>query len=124
MYADRARDAAPRHPGSALHDRGLRRPIIRCTPYVPFGTQALSDLILDHLGDRHGVLLGNHGMVATGATLEQAMWRAGELESLAKMYFLASSGAVPPVILSDDDIARTIERFADYGMTARSSETS
>ena len=95
-------------------------PSIHCTPYVPFGTQALSDLIIEHLGDRHGVLLGNHGMVATGATLAQAMWRAGELESLAKMYFLASSGTTPPVILSDDEIARTIERFADYGMTARS----
>lgn len=98
-------------------------PEIRCTPYVPFGTQALSDLIVEHLGDRHGVLLGNHGMIATGATLEQAMWRASELENLAKMYFLASSGPTPPVILSDDEIGRTIERFADYGMTARSPET-
>ncbi len=49
------------------------RPEIRCTPYVPFGTQELSDLIVEHLGDGHGVLLGNHGMVATGADLAQAM---------------------------------------------------
>ena len=92
---------------------------IRCTPYVPFGTQALSDLIVEYLGDRHGVLLGNHGMVVTGATLAQAMWRAGELEGLAKMYVFASFGGMQPVILSDDDISRTIERFAEYGMTAR-----
>ena len=91
--------------------------VIRCTPYVPFGTQELSDLIVEHLADRHGVLLGNHGMVATGATLEQAMWRAAELEALAKMYVLASAGGAP-VILSDDEIERTIVRFADYGMTA------
>ena len=99
-------------------------PTIRCTPYVPFGTQALSDLIIEYLGDRHGVLLGNHGMVATGATLAQALWRAGELESLAKMYFLASCGTNQPIILSDEEIARTVERFADYGMTARRSEPS
>jgi len=93
-------------------------PVIRCTPYVPFGTQALSDLIIDHLGQGHGVLLGNHGMVATGVDLDQAMWRAAELESLAKMYVLATLGGGTPVILSDDEIARTIERFAGYGMTA------
>ncbi len=91
--------------------------IIACTPYAPFGTQALSDLIIAHLGDRHGVLLGNHGMVATGITLAQAMWRASELETLAKMAFLATS-AGSPVILPDDEIARVIARFKDYGQTA------
>lgn len=93
-------------------------PEIRCTPYVPFGTQALSDRIIEHLGEGHGVLLGNHGMVATGATLDQAMWRAAELEGLAKMFYLASNGGCP-VILSDAEIVRTIARFAEYGMTAR-----
>ena len=91
---------------------------IRCTPYVPFGTQDLSDLIVEHLGDGHGVLLGNHGMVATGADLAQAMWRAVELEALARMYYLATAGGGRPALLSSDEIARTIERFAGYGMTA------
>ena len=92
--------------------------VVRCTPYAPFGTQALSDLILTHLGPRHGVLLGNHGMVATGATLELAMWRAAELESLARLYLLSAATGTP-VILSDEEIARTVERFAGYGLTAR-----
>lgn len=92
-------------------------PEIRCTPYAPFGTQALSDLIVTHLGDRHGVLLGNHGMVVTGATLDQAMWRAAELETLAKMYVIASATGAP-AILPDDEIADVVARFADYGMTA------
>ena len=93
-------------------------PLIRCTPYAPFGTQALSNLIVEYLGDRHGVLLGNHGMVATGATLEQAVWRAAELELLAKVTVLATLGGTSPVILPDDEIARTVARFADYGMNA------
>ena len=95
-------------------------PVIRCTPYVAFGTQELSDLIVEYLGDCHGVLLGNHGMVATGASLAQAMWRAVELEALAKMYLLSSATGAP-VILSDLEIARTVERFQIYGMTASSS---
>ena len=94
-------------------------PKIRCTPYAPYGTQALSDLIIAHLGSRHGVLLGNHGMVATGVSLEQAMWRAAELETLAKTFFLASSSGGTPVILPDAEIEDTVARFADYGMSAR-----
>ena len=93
-------------------------PVIRCTPYAPFGTQALSDLIVATLGDSHGVLLGNHGMVVTGANLDQAVWRAGELEALARMYYLAAPGGAP-VILDDDEVARTVAHFADYGMTRR-----
>ena len=92
--------------------------VIRCTPYVPFGTQELSDLIVEYLGHRHGVLLGNHGMVATGMTLDQAVWRAVELEALAKMYLLSSATGTP-VILADDEIRRTVKRFDGYGMTAK-----
>lgn len=94
-------------------------PKIRCTPYAPFGTQELSDLIIAHMGPRHGVLLGNHGMVAVGRSLEQAMWRAAELESLAKTYVVATLGGGTPVILPDAEIEATVARFADYGMTAR-----
>ena len=93
-------------------------PRIRCAPYVPFGTQQLSDLVIEHLGKGHGVLLGNHGMVATGIDLAQALWRAIELEALARMFYLATAGGGAPVLLSDDEIARTVARFASYGMTA------
>ncbi len=92
--------------------------VIRCTPYAPFGTQALSDLIIEHLGPRHGVLLGNHGMVATGASLDQAMWRAVELEALARLYLLAAATG-SPIILTDAEITRTVARFDGYGMTAK-----
>lgn len=94
-------------------------PKVCCTPYAPFGTQALSDLIIEHLGPRHAVLLGNHGMVAVGRSLTQAMWRAAELENLAKTYVLATIGGGTPVILPDAEIEATVSRFADYGMTAR-----
>lgn len=94
-------------------------PRVRCTPYAPFGTQALSDLIVEYLGAAHAVLLGNHGMVATGRTLEQAMWRAAELEALAKTFVIATMGGGTPIILSDAEIEATIARFADYGMNAR-----
>jgi L-fuculose-phosphate aldolase len=89
-------------------------PNVRCTAYAPYGTKELADLAVAGLDGRNGVLLGNHGMLAAGATLAEAMWRAGELETLAKMYYLALA-AGRPVILSDDEVMRIVERFKSYG---------
>ncbi len=89
-------------------------PIIACTKYAPYGTKELSDLAIAGLSDRHGVLLGNHGAIATGAALESAMHRAVELEALARMYYLAIAVG-RPTILPDDEIARVVERFKSYG---------
>lgn len=88
---------------------------IRCTDYAPFGTQELSDLTVAALGRAHGVLLGSHGMVVTAADLDKAMWRAVELEALARVYYLARL-AGEPVVLSDEEISREIERFENYGL--------
>src|SRR5579863_3437022 len=92
-------------------------PTVRCTAYAPYGTQELSDLVIEGLRDRHGVLLGQHGMVVTGRDLGQAMWRAVELETLAKMYVVARSIGRPH-ILPDEEIALTVERFKSYGYQA------
>lgn len=89
-------------------------PTVRCTQYAPYGTKELSDLAIEGLADRHGVLLGQHGMLATGRDLNEAMWRAVELETLAKMYVLAL-GIGRPLVLSDDEVMRTVERFKFYG---------
>jgi L-fuculose-phosphate aldolase len=89
-------------------------PTIQCTNYAPFGTKELSDLAIEGLGDRHGVLLGQHGMLATGSDLAEAMWRAVELETLAKMYILALSIG-RPYVLPDAEVMRIVERFKFYG---------
>jgi L-fuculose-phosphate aldolase len=89
-------------------------PIIECTKYAPYGTKELSELAISGLGDRHAVLLGNHGIIATGATLESAMLRAVELEALARVYYLAIAVG-RPAILSDEEIGRIVERFKNYG---------
>lgn len=88
---------------------------IRCTDYAPFGTAELSRLAVAGLGQAHGVLLGNHGMIVTGDDLDRAMWRAVELEALAKMYYLAQL-AGQPVVLPDEEILRMIEKFETYGL--------
>ena len=91
--------------------------VIRCTDYAAYGTPELSALAVAGLGQAQGVLLGNHGAIVTGADLSRALWRAGELESLARTYYLATLAGVP-VILSDAEIEATIPRFKNYGPRA------
>jgi L-fuculose-phosphate aldolase len=58
--------------------------------------------------------MANHGMVAGGAGLEKAMWRAQELEALARQYYLASQLG-EPVLLSAEEIEKNLKLFAGYG---------
>lgn len=93
-------------------------PDVRCAPYATFGTKELSDHALAGLKDRHAVLLANHGAIACGADLAEALWRMTELETLAKMYHLALAVG-KPAILPEDEIERVIERFKTYGSKAQ-----
>jgi L-fuculose-phosphate aldolase len=53
-------------------------------------------------------------MIATGPDLDKAMWLAVEVETLCKQYAAALKIGTPHV-LSDDEIAQTVERFRHYG---------
>ncbi|HNI07611.1 MAG TPA: class II aldolase/adducin family protein, partial [Thiobacillaceae bacterium] len=59
---------------------------IRCAPYATFGTQALSDAVLEALKDRRACLMANHGLVAWGRDLEGALALALEVEALCGQY--------------------------------------
>ncbi len=86
---------------------------IRCAPYATFGTQALSDSALTALDGRMACLLAHHGMIALGRSLEQALWMAEEVETLARMY-LASLQLGEPPRLSDDEIQRVRAAMQGY----------
>lgn len=92
-------------------------PDIRCAPYATFGTEALSALVVDALTDRSACLMAHHGMIACGPTLDRALWLAVEVETLARQYHGALQIGDPPV-LPEDEIARVLEKFADYGPKA------
>jgi L-fuculose-phosphate aldolase len=88
---------------------------IRCAPYATFGTKELSVHAVTALQDRMGCLLANHGMIALGETLDKAMWRAVELETIARQYYYALLLGQPH-ILSAADIDATLNQFAGYGI--------
>lgn len=88
---------------------------VRCAGYARYGTAELSKLALEALEDRTACLLANHGMIAMGESLKKAMWRAVELETLARQYYHALQlGDV--VILSDAEIAEVQQAFGSYGL--------
>jgi L-fuculose-phosphate aldolase len=88
---------------------------VRVADYARYGTKALSVHVLEALKGRSACLMANHGMLVVGSTLKKAMWRAVELETIAKQYYhaLLIGG---PVLLSDDQIAETMESFSSYGL--------
>jgi L-fuculose-phosphate aldolase len=87
---------------------------IRCTGYATFGTQELSDMAVEALAGRRACLLANHGMIALGASLEQALVLAVEVETLAEIYWRALQIG-EPVHLSDGEMDVVLEKFRTYG---------
>jgi L-fuculose-phosphate aldolase len=84
---------------------------VRCSDYARYGTAELSDHALAALEDRTGCLLGNHGMITLGTTLEKAMWSAVELETLCKQYYHALLLG-DAVILTDEEVLGVKEKMA------------
>ncbi len=90
---------------------------IRCADYATFGTQELSDAALAALDGRRACLLGQHGQIAVGKTLEETLWLATEVETLSRLYVQALALGDPP-ILSDAEMARVIDQMQrmSYGL--------
>jgi len=88
---------------------------VRCAGYATFGSPELADLAIAAIEGRSACLLANHGMVAVGLGIEQAMWRAVELETIARQYYLAMR-AGDPVMLTKEQIDDTAEMLAGYGV--------
>ena len=87
---------------------------VRCAGYARFGSAELSRLVMAAMQDRTACLMANHGALAVGADLPKALWRAVELETIARQYYLtlAIGG---PVLLSEQEIAETHAAFGGYG---------
>ncbi len=91
---------------------------IRCAPYALFGTEALSHAAVKALEGRRTCLLANHGMIALGSTLRQALDVAVEVESLCEQYLRALQVG-EPVLLNSHEMAEVFEQFKGYGSWAK-----
>lgn len=83
---------------------------IRCAPYATFGTQALSDGVVEALQGRLACLMAQHGQVAVGPTLDRALALAVEVETLARIYLQARAIGEPP-LLSGEQMEQVRHQF-------------
>jgi L-fuculose-phosphate aldolase len=88
---------------------------IRCAPYALFGTQALSDAAILALIDRKACLLANHGMIAIGASLEEALAITVEVENLCEQYWRLLQVTPTPPLLTIDEMQAVFKQFEGYG---------
>jgi len=94
---------------------------IRCTPYAIFGSQELSNYILTTLQKQKACLIQNHGMVALGRDLDEALSIAVEVETLCEQYWRVLQIGEPQ-ILSAEQMNEVLEKFKKYGQWASSIE--
>ncbi len=87
---------------------------IRCAPYATFGTEALSDKVIEALEDRRACLMAHHGLVCFHDDLPRALHLAETVEQLARIYTLCLAMGEPATI-PDEEMARVLERFRNYG---------
>lgn len=82
--------------------------------YARFGTKALSEKVTAALTHRHGCLMANHGATTVGDSIDKALWRMEELETLAQQFLLSQIGGAP-ALLSETEVKEALTAFANYG---------
>ena len=91
---------------------------IRCAPYALFGSQAWSDNALGALQDRKACLLANHGMIALGRDLDDALAVTVEVENLCEQYWRILQVNSNPPLLSEAEMREVFQQFKGYGKWA------
>jgi L-fuculose-phosphate aldolase len=87
---------------------------IRCAKYATFGSQQLSDHMIEALEDRKACLMAHHGLTCFESDLVRALSLDTEIEHLAGVYCrILSMGRAE--ILDDVEMARVVEKFKTYG---------
>ena len=87
---------------------------IPCAEYATFGTEQLAKNVVKALKNRKACLLANHGLIATGNRISDALSLAEEVEALARQYLLCKV-AGEPVLLSEEEMRTNLEKFNSYG---------
>lgn len=82
---------------------------IPCAEGAIPGTDAVGENCVKVLNERYGCLMGNHGALAIGDTLERAYTRAVYIEDAAKAYSLALTHG-PVKVIDKSDVDRILRK--------------
>ena len=86
---------------------------IKCADYATFGTEELSNNVIEALKKRSACLMSNHGQVAFGKNLEDAFELAQEIENICHQYTIALKLGKPK-ILSFEEMKRVLDKAKNY----------
>jgi L-fuculose-phosphate aldolase len=86
----------------------------RTAAYATFGSQELADNVIQALQGRSAAMMQNHGSIAYGNTMKEAVERLELLEWLAELYWRAASMGTPRV-LTDKDFEAIIVSAMERG---------
>jgi L-fuculose-phosphate aldolase len=110
--------ACLRRPLPAVHYAVARAggSLVPCADYATYGTAELADNVVSALGSGgFACLMANHGMLAVGADLLEALALAVEIEWLARVVRLTRAHGEEVHVLPDAEIARVREQLKTYG---------
>lgn len=79
-------------------------------PIAQPGTPEVGQYVVQAMGDKVACLMGNHGVVTIGETLDQAYIRAEYVEDAAKIAFLAKQNG--PLVLIPEEIEMKMKKPA------------
>ena len=88
----------------------------------PFSSAASIDMgiqTVQYAGEQLAVILKNHGVMALGASLKEALYACVYLEEGAKTYIAARSISADIALLRAEQIQQAVDVFKTYGQGAR-----
>lgn len=88
---------------------------VKVCPFSPVGGIQIGIETVENIGDSLAVILKNHGVMAIGESLKEALYACIYLEEAAKTYVYARSLSNSVALLTKDQINQAIEVFKYYG---------
>ena len=86
---------------------------IKVAKYALFGSQELSDNILDSIQGSKSCLISNHGQIAIGENLSNAFELAQEVELLCEYYYYCKLHKDPKII-SNKNMESVLDKITNY----------
>lgn len=88
---------------------------VKVVPYTSAATEQMGIEAIKYLNGRLAVILKNHGVIAVGESLKQALYACVYLEEAAKTYAIARSIGENVAMLTDDQVEQAVDVFKYYG---------
>jgi L-ribulose-5-phosphate 4-epimerase len=89
---------------------------VTVAPYSSAASLSMGEKTVENIGDKRAVILRNHGVVAVGPSLKDALYAAVYLEDACRSYIAAMSmGRGTPRSLTPPQVEEAVETFRHYG---------